>query len=236
MPYKNADDENLPSYIKKLSKTVRAKWISIFNQVYEQDGESIAFRVANKWLKKHISSKKDLVGKAGNSPVDEYFSLTFNFPENEIVFKAEGDEEYIEAVLTDIDYDSDGRKLDESFLYELAEQINKNGLVGDFDHEQLEELKKRYLGNPEAITREMKRKKGIAKAVKAVVNKGKLWIKALIDKRYKKRILASKGLSLEGFFRRKEGGDTYDGGTIFGFTFGEKMNPRNPRALIDVTN
>lgn len=233
MPYSGADDSSLPSYVKKLPKAARARWIAIFNNTLKTSGESTAFTVANGWLKKHLTTKS-LTSKTSDSPSVEYYTLDFSFTGNEMVVKTEGEEEYIEAVLSDSDYDRDGKRLTTELLYELAEQINSNGLVGDFDHEQFDELKKKYYHNPQIVIDEMKKKKGIAKAVKAIVENGKLWIRALIDKRYKKRILQSKGLSLEGFFNREVGSDTYNAGTILGFTFGEAKDPVNPRALIDV--
>lgn len=229
MPYNGSEDSKLPSYVKKLSKAVRSRWVNIFNKVYAADGEALAFRVANKWLKDHSSGRKDMTAKTVGE-TQEYFTLSFSFPETELVFKTEGDEEYIEAVLTDTDYDREGVKNNEKLLEEIAEQINTRGIVGDFDHEQFEALKQKYFHTPEKVVAEMKGKRGIAKAIKAIVSNGKLWIRAIIDKRYKKRILASKGLSLEGFFKRS--GDTYTGGTILGFTFGEKQTPANPRAVI----
>lgn len=231
MPYKGSSDKNLPSYVKKMPAVIRAKWVSIFNSVYDKGGESVAFRTANSWLKKHIDATSgELAGKAGVETTRIY-SLKFSLPDERLVVKAIGDEEYIEAVLTDVDSDEDGDSYDESFLYELAEQINKNGIVGDFDHSELERLRK--IGfDSNTIASLLKDKKGVAKAVKAIVKSGRLWIRAMIDKRYKKRILDSNGLSLEGLFRKKEGTNVYEAGTIVGFTFAEKQTARNPRARV----
>lgn len=230
MPYKGIDDKSLPSYVKKLSKPVRARWIAIFNQYYQKSGESIAFKMANGWLKKNLSkTNKEVAAKTINNGSLEIYTLRFSLPEEELVIKTFGDEEYIEAVLTDIGLDEHGNDYDESFLYEIADQINREGIIGDFDHEYMKELRKQGL-SPQEIANKLKGKKGIAKAVKALVRNGKLWIQAQIDKRYKKRIMNSRGLSIEGLFSRKEGTKTYHSGTVVGFTFAENDQPANPRA------
>lgn len=233
MPYNGSDDKELPNYVKKMPKIVRVKWVAIFNETYKKDGESVAFRLANAWLKKHVSKKSSEVMASKAEDSVEFFTLNFEFPEEQLVVKALGDEEVIEAILTDVGTDSDGDSYDESFLYELAEQINKEGIIGDFDHEEMQRLRK--IGfDKDSIKSAMKSKQGVAKAIKAAVRDGKLWVQAVIDKRYKKRILNSRGISLEGLFRKKAGTNVYEAGSIFGFTFTENMTARNPRAGIKV--
>ena len=65
----------------------------------------------------------------------------------------------------------------------------------------------------------MKNKNGIAKAFKAIVDKGKLFIRTTFDKRYRKRIMESKGVSIEGAFVRDKTTNKFIGGTVFGFSF-----------------
>lgn len=232
MPFDGPNDKTLPNYVRKLSPKVRARWVAIFNSVFDRSGEAAAFKTANAFLRDNVTGKSNEVVSAKTGRDVEYYTLSFEFPQDEIVIKASANgDQYIEAVLTDANTDLDGFSVDEPFLYELADQINRNGIVGDFDHLELEKLKAAGL-DKDTITASMKIKRGVAKAVKAFVEKGKLWIRASIDKRYKNRILKSKGLSLEGRFVRDTSTNKYVGGTIFGFTFGEQMTPRNPRALI----
>lgn len=54
MPYENADDPNLPSNVKKLSKKKRKKWVAVWNDVFSKcqaddggDCEAAAFKAAN---------------------------------------------------------------------------------------------------------------------------------------------------------------------------------------------
>ena len=228
MPYTGIKDNNLPSYIKKLPSRIQTQWIAIFNETFRKNGEATAFTVANGWLKKKIVGKIEAVTNSTEEDITLY-TLKFDLPEQGLVINSEDGNDYIDLILTDIGELNGGKSFDEAFLYEIAERINKEGIIGDFDHEQFKTLVKSGLG-PEAIVSALKGKKGIARAVKAIVEKGKLWVRAQIDKRYRKRILNSKGVSIEGFFRRKSETNKYVDGPVLGFSFIENQIPVNPRA------
>ena len=63
MPFLSINDPKLPQYIKNRDKTVRAKWISVFNSVFAKEGEKMAFLVANKWLKDSLTKRSTHVKK-----------------------------------------------------------------------------------------------------------------------------------------------------------------------------
>jgi hypothetical protein len=77
-----------------------------------------------------------------------------------------------------------------------------------------------------------KEKKGIAKTLKAIYKDGKLWIRAVIDKRYSNAVQNSKGLSLEAVVTKDSMTNTVIDGDILGFTFGVHQSPINSRAVV----
>lgn len=85
-------------------------------------------------------------------------------------------------------------------LQSLANQINEEGSTNPLTgHDEVYKLVMKYGYNYEAIKRELGKNRGFIKNIKAVVEKGKLWIRALLDKRYKNHIQKFKGVSLEAF-------------------------------------
>ena len=58
-----------------------------------------------------------------------------------------------------------------------------------------------------------------------------MWVRAIIDKRYKKIIEKANGVSLEAIVSRDANGNVTDG-DLLGFTFAVNQRPVNPRAVI----
>ncbi len=226
MPYNNINDESLPSYIKNKSEVLRKKWIQIFNSTYKKEGEEIAFIVANKWLKNQI---KITTTTAKTEQVTREI-IRFSVDTKELIKKTDNGEEYISAVLTDNLSDSEGTKLPDEILKKWETHINNNPIIGDIDHEEYDKLLSSGLTDEEVQER-LREKPGIAKAIKAIYEKGKLWIQAIIDKRYKKVIEKSKGVSIEAIITKDGNGKIIDG-DLLGFTFGINHTPVNPRAQI----
>ena len=212
-------NSDLPFYVKNKAKKVQDTWVSINNNY---DTESMGLAVANKWL---AQQKQETLVKR---------DFTFTTTEEQITFRSIGGNEYVDFVLTDTQSDRYGTGYDDKFLREMAELVNNGGvtLQGDFNHELLDKLQEQGYSK-EAIKEKIKSlKQGVAKAVKAIYENGKIYLRALINPRYKKRILNSKGVSIEGSFVRE--GSKFIGGTLLGFSFIDAPNkePGNPRSKI----
>lgn len=225
MPYNNSNQ--LPEYVKKLSAKTKSKWMSIFNEVYKAEGEKMAFAVANTWLKKHVK-KKEVAPKTENIRSIVKFEVDFT---KELISKTEDGSEYISAVLSDNLTDSVGDKIPDSILEKWAKQINSDMPVGDIDHTKFEQLVQANVSE-DTIKKELRNKKGIARAVKALVKDGRLWVQLLVDKRYRKVVRDAKGLSIEAALSRNPSTNEIVDGDLFGFTFGIHNNPVNPRATV----
>lgn len=200
---------------------MQAKWIARFNAVYASAGEEAAFIVANTWLKKQIKKKEsmtrtDITFERVEFVVDET---------TELISRTENGEEYISFKLADVFKDKLGVQLPEEVLQSWADSINSGkAVLGDVDHAHWQKLLNAGM-TEEQIKAEIVKKPSIAKAVKAVFDKGRLWIQAVIDKRYKKVVQNSKGVSLEAIIKRDSQTDQVRFGELCGFTFGVKQNP-----------
>ena len=227
MPY-DASSEDLPSYVKKAPQSIRVKWIAIFNKVYEDEGEEMAFVVANQWLKRQIKTTK-VEGKTENAYFIERIQLQLS--DNQLVKKADDGSEYIDFVLTDTGADSKGDRYPVGLIQKWIEQVNSDVFIGDIDHKEYDDIVSQATTVEQAAELIKSAKKGIAKTAKAVFDKGKMWVRAIIDKRYKKLIEKANGVSLEAIVTRDASGNIIDG-DLLGFTFAVNQKPVNPRAVI----
>ena len=127
MPF-TLESDNLPVYVKKQPLAIAKRWIEIFDKYFESDDEAMAWTMANTWLKRVVEFNKS--NPATEEPKDdlEVVNVKFDTPEEEIVIRADGDEEFIDFVLAGIDKDNYGTSYDEKFLEELASQINSDGI------------------------------------------------------------------------------------------------------------
>jgi hypothetical protein len=212
MPYSGYNDPKLPSYVKSKSESIRKKWVSLFNQVYKSDGESKAMLMANTWLKKQ-ATKKEFVKRS---------VIMFESVNNGFIKRSSDGEDYMTFVLSSTTPHRDGKVFTEEMLKNWAQTINSNPIVGDIDHGLYDQLLSSYLSDDQ-IRNVLKSKRGIAKAVKAIYENGKLWIRAIIDKRYKNIIEKSKGVSVEALCSWKENVAT--DGEILGFSFNVNTTP-----------
>jgi len=219
MPY-TPRSKKLPEYIKKLTPSTREKWVNVFNTVEAKEGEQVAFIVANSWLKRRLKSIATL-GRTDNTVEKVTFVVDSS---KELIQRTEKGEDFISFKLAEVGVDKLGQPWPEFMLKKWASQVN-DGLtvVGDLDHKEMESLIK---GNApdELIEKKLREKPSIAKAIKAVFDNGKLWLKAVIDKRYKKLIQESKGVSLEAVVERDSNNNVIDG-NLLGFTFGVDRDP-----------
>jgi len=221
MPY-TTKSKDLPSYVSKLSPEKKSKWVAIFNKVFATDGEQTAFIVANSWLKKQSAAHEKSEAIARTSNIE---TIQFTIDEtSEFITRTEDGQEYVSFKLADTVKDKFGVQLTEVVLDKWTAMINKGETVlGDIDHEEFEKLVNSGASESQ-VKKAIKSKFSIAKAIRAIKENGKLWVKAIIDKRYRKLIKESKGVSLEAIVRRDAEGNVLDG-ELLGFTFGVKKNP-----------
>jgi hypothetical protein len=213
MPYTGPNDSNLPSYVKKREEAIRKKWVAMFNKVYEQSGESKALIIANTWLKKQVQSKSFVKRSA----------LSFDIDESQgFIKRSDNGDDYITFVLNTTTPHKDGVVFSEEMLRKWADYINANPIVGDIDHKLYDEVLHSGMSD-DMVQSVLKSKKGIAKTLRAVYENGKLWVKAIIDKRYRKVIEKSNGVSAEAFctWNGKKAID----GDLLGFTFNVRTTP-----------
>lgn len=154
-------------------------------------------------------------------------------------FKAEKAEEFVSRtdeghlvhnyVLSDIMPDDKGTNMTESLLNKWANWINEALPSIDTDHELWDKAIMQHAGNVDLISRAMKAKQGIARAVKAFVKNGRLIVSVMFDKRYERFANRIKGLSVEAAAERE--GNTFVDGKLFGFTLALNKTPVNPRAV-----
>lgn len=228
MPYTGKDDSKLPSYVKKLGDDSRSKWVAIFNRVAANEGEEMAFIVANNWIKKHVK-KQSVTGNTVKAVVIE--KVSFDLSGEQLVKLSSAGEEYVDFVLADTGRILNGDQYPESLLQKWLTQINNGIFIGDIDHEEYDRILSQASTVEQAAELIKNTKKGIAKSLKAIYDKGKLWVRAIIDKRYKKHIEQAQGVSLEAIVTKDAYGNVIDG-DLLGFTFAIKDSPINPRAVI----
>lgn len=207
----------LPPYIAKLDSNTQAKWYTIYKSTAESEGEDVAILASNLWLQRYLAS----------TPSKNLTRIQFDVDHSQpdLVTRSENGEEYISFKLADTMMDQFGVQLNDTILGKWADKINAGKLFAgaDIDHEEYDKLVALGL-SPEEISERLVGKNGIAKAVQAVVEKGKLWVRALIDKRYKKIINNAKGVSMEALVTRDDDGTVVDGDLI-GWTFAVNHTP-----------
>jgi hypothetical protein len=213
MTYTGLNDDKLPKYVKSKSDKIRSKWVAIYNKVYVIGGESKALVMANTWLKKELSNATFVKRSAVE------FSLDTS---NGFIKRSVDGEDYITFVLNSTLPHKDGKVFSEAMLKKWADFINESPIVGDIDHTLYDQILQSGMSD-DSIKNVLRSKKGIAKTLKAVYENGKLWVKAIIDKRYKKLVEKSKGVSAEAFCSWN--GNVATDGDLLGFTFNLRTTP-----------
>jgi len=216
------NDSNLPDYVKELNVFLKKQWVIIYNELLLSEGEEVALIVANEWLLDN-KDKYSLVCKTLNSSDCSI----------KMVKKSIGGKEYVDVILADTSRDPQGDQLSESLLKKWERQINDEGLKisGDFDHVMYDELISKGYSPDKIISMLRIFKQGVAKGIKAIYDKGKLWLRTLIDPEYKELIASSNGVSIEAKLIVDDNGVAVDG-ELGGFTFARKTKQVNPNAII----
>jgi len=211
----------IPKYVSKLTKPQQKKWGAIYGHVKSTYGKSQAIISANNWLKSQLKPV-EIIARGEN--VREVIS--FKIDTTELIKRSEDGEEYVTAVLTTTDKHKDGKQFTPEVLQSFANSINKNPMVSDTDHELYDTLLDSTV-DTEGIMSMLKSKTGIAKTVKAIYENGKLFVRLLIDKRYRNKIQEAKGMSVEAIINKREGGLISDA-KLLGLTFNINSNPAVP--------
>lgn len=207
----------IPEYVKTKPLKVQQGWETTYKK-YSVQGHEYGVIAANTWLLEQ--KKKEKVVRT---------TLKFDVNSSQGFLKRSDDgEDYISLVLNSIIPNKDGKTFTEKILNKWAEQINSKGIVGDIDHGEYDRLLMSGMTDEE-VMEHLKGKPGIAKAIKAVVQDGKLWVRAFIDKRYRKIIEKAKGVSSESFVTCDDNNNVVDG-DILGFTFNVMTEPADYEA------
>lgn len=218
----------VPEYVKQLGPSIENKWTVAYSAGLPY-GEGPALFAANQILNSPTVQEQIM---ARTERVVETLTVTIDTTE-QIISRTDDGEEMISFKLADVFEDSKGVQIPEHILQAWADAINAGKtLLGDVDHNYLNDLALQGL-SMEEIKAKMATKPGIAKTVKAVFEKGRLWVQAVLDKRYRKVIEKSKGVSLEAHIKRDSQGKVFEG-SLLGFTFGVKKDPVIPGTEISM--
>ena len=229
MPFKTFS-KDLPSRIKSLSLQKRKVWVGIFNSVFETDGEKLAFIAANTWLLKEAKKeKKELMARSEKTRI---IKLELQKEDGKFIKRSDDGEDYVSFLLQDVNGDNDGVTYTPEVLQKWADQINAGDIVkGDINHLAFDEALLSSV-QEKTIKDKLRGKPSIAKAVKAIFENGKLWVRAVIDKRYRNKIDESNGVSLEALTISDEETNMVHGGELLGFSFMVGAEQANPRAVV----
>lgn len=199
----------------------RTQWSAIYTSAL-QNGNEYATIVANKWLLETAPVAK---------PRTDIMTLAFEFPQEQLLAQAEDGDLYMSAVLADNQPTLTGHTFPEEILQKFADDINQNTAIGDMDHEYFDRLIAKGLSDDQ-IVQALKSKPAIVRAVKAMVDKGKLWVRLFIDKRYKNLVQRAKGLSLEALSKTNPVTKRVNDAKFLGFTLNMNSTPANPRTTL----
>jgi hypothetical protein len=203
----------IPHYLKRASDETQQKYRAVYDR-FASRGEMVAKLAADTWLKNHVIAQREYVASRNENRITVRFVVDTS---KEFIKRSDSGEEYILAMLQDVHGDVDGFRWEPEWLQSFADQINRGeGVVGDIDHVEYDRLMSKAFTD-EQVEAMLRSKKGIAKAVQAVFENGQLWVKAQIDKRYKKA-LQGRNVSLEAVFDKDEGGRVVDA-KLLGWTF-----------------
>ncbi len=229
MTYQN--NQELPSAIQTLPYQAQ----TIFRQSFNTSNNRYDSNIANKVAWEAVKSRFVRVGTeyVAKGLAKELLSFKMDMTQEVFITKADNGDHFLEAVLSDDMKDSQGKRFTTKALKSYADQINTHGISGFITHADWDSFKMKWSHlSPEAfVAKARSERKGILKTIKAVFEKGKLWIKAIIDKRYLKQVKKFNRLSIEAYVPSKnQVGDTYDGGYALGFAMDN--NAINRRAIV----
>jgi len=229
------DNESLPSPIQRLPYPAQ----TVYRQTYNISNNKHDSTIANKIAWGVVKNKFTRVGDqyVAKGLTNQLLNFEMKMSTEVFITKADNGEHFLEAVLSDDMKDSQGKRFTTKALKDYADQINTHGISGFITHADWDSFKMKWSHlSPEAfVAKARSERKGILKTIKAIFEKGKLWIKAIIDKRYLKQVKKFNRLSIEAYVpSQNQVGDTYDGGYALGFAMDN--NAINRRAIVAKIN
>ena len=210
--------EDMPSYLDKLDAKTKKGWLDVFNASCEKYSKKEAMLMANVWLKKQLPQKKLIKRSVINFSLDT--SKGF-------IKRSRDGEDYVTLVLNSTQPHRDGKMFSEKMLKKWEKVINENPTMvggGDIDHLLYDKVLDSSMSDS-AAREVLRSKKGIAKMIRAIYENGKLFVRAIIDKRYKRIIEQSKGVSAEAFCEWDDTETVAIDGDLLGFTFNVNTTP-----------
>lgn len=196
-------------------------FIEVFNREKSAGfNDATSFEIAWLVIKSKFKNVEGYwVAMSEDFKMPELYTFDMSEADTKVIMNSENEELVIEAILADNTLNTEGKFFTEEELVDIAAQINLHGsTLPDVDHEKLKGLIAKYGNNMDAIKHELKSEKGFFKSIKAVVEKGKLWIQAALDKRYKNHTDKFKKLSIEAVADSDNDGRLRKP-TYLGFTF-----------------
>ncbi len=225
--------KDLPLEIRKLPYKAQEMYLEVSNNSYSRTNDKL---ISNKVAWTVIKSKftKTDTGYIAKAFMPDIYTFDLSM-NDEFVMKSEDGNYYMEGVLADILPDTQGWSFTSEVLQDFADQINTGKVIGGITHSEYQDLLMKYshLPNEEFIAKALTERKGILKTVKAIFEKGKLWIKAIVDKRYLNHIKKFKRMSIEAFIPKKDQDNKkkiYKKGKVLGFALDN--NAINRRAKV----
>ncbi len=203
-------------------------------QLHKGNTQGFAQEVAWNIVKsKFVKQEGKWVANSDAFVKPELYEFVFEATGEELVLNDEAGELVLDAVLAStksfINPNGEARQFTEESLQELADQINLQGSTSPtFSHDELQNVVMKHGFDYEVVANELKSNRGLLKSIKAIVKEGKLWIRALLDKRYKNHVHKFKGVSLEAFTTPK--GNTLTKPQYLGFIL--TNSPRDKSAII----
>lgn len=212
----------IPNNIKQmLPESGQKMYAEAYNKSFSRNGsDALSQQVAWNIVKRRLTPvDTGFVANDSNFKPVELFKFEMSPKEDLLIRNSEDGEVIVEGVLADTSPNTEGKYFAPEDLESIAAQINANGSTyPDVEHENLDDIYKLYFNNPEKVLSELKRRKGLFTSIKAIYEKGKLWIKAHLDKRYKNHVSKFKALSIEAFGKSRPDGRVTN--PIYaGFTF-----------------
>ncbi len=231
MVYKNKAE--LPVELRRLPVKAQNMFMKAFNSSITRTSEEVAYKVAWSLVKKQF---KKVDGKwIARGMGHSLYTFDMTNKGTSFIKKDKDGEYFLEAVLTDTMVDEVGTKYTEATLIDYAKQINEYGIAGFITHADWDEFctNNLHLDEEAFVARARTERKGIFKTIKAIYEKGKLWIKALIDKRYVKQAKKFNKVSIEALVPEQyRVNGVFTGGQVLGVAL--TNTPLNPRSKAKV--
>jgi hypothetical protein len=218
--------------LKALPKAAQDLFESVaHSQQAKGQSEASSLKVAWEIVKSRFVPSGDVWVARTDAFVDtEYFTFEAA-PAESFITRTDAGQELHNYILSDVLPDDRGTKPTEELLGEWASYINEFQPEADTDHEIMLKAREMFNSDPEKVKSMVRSKKGIAKAVRAVMKNGQLIVSLAFDQRYTNHISKIKGLSVEAAVVRDKLTNTFKKGDLLGFTLAMNSRPINSRAI-----